>query len=235
MNHTNTLNHTITSYDTYCGTYCDLLSKNVVFLFVHFYAAMFLAMHLMAKCCKCIGMLDEHIRETIMDEVSSDNSDVSSESSSGSISLEKITEEYTDEIFSKNESTDMIHSEEENHDEPIDMVVRYEKLYNIVDLIIDNYIPIKKYREKIPTDFMSEHDINVYGTIYEWGRFCQSMNKFEIDYFLENIVTNVGCMDWRFKRYLKRYRNEIESDYHHFLLNINNLNKTTLFTPDYDE
>ena len=239
------MNHTITSYDTYCGTYCELLSTNVPFLFIHFYAVMFLAMHLMAKCCKCIGMLDEHIRETIMDEVSSDNSDVSSETSSGSISLEKITEEYTDEIFPKNKSTDeifpknkstdMIHSEDENNDEPIDMVVRYEKLYNIVDLIIDNYIPIKKYREKIPTDFMSEHDLDVYGTIYEWGSFCQSMNKFELDYFLENLVTYVGCMDGRFKRYLKRYRNEIESDYHHFLLNINNLNKTTLFTPDYDE
>jgi hypothetical protein len=191
----------------------------------------------MSKCCRCIGLLDEHIQKTIMDEVSSD--EISSEDESQdesheqSITVEKITEEYIDEIFSKNQSTDEIVSEEDN--EPIDMVVRYEKLYNIVELIVEKYIPIKKYREKIPTDFMSEHDINVYGTIYEWGSFCQSMNRLELDYFLENLITYVGCMDGRFKRYLKKYRNEIERDYHHFLLNINNLEKTTLFTPDYDE
>jgi len=229
MNHTN----------TFCGGYCDLLSTNVPFLFIHFYGAMFLAMHLMAKCCKCIGLLDEHIRDTIMDEVSSDETpseelpseELPSEDSSSDelLSKEQITEEFSDEMISKE------NSEDEHHDEPIDMVVRYEKLYNIVDLIIENYVPIKKYREKIPTDFMSEHDINVYGTIYEWGSFCQSMNMFELDYFLENLVTYVGCVDGRFKRYLKKYRNEIESDYHHFLLNINNLNRTTLFTPDYDE
>jgi len=219
MNHTN----------TFCGGYCDLLSTNVPFLFIHFYAAMFLAMHLMAKCCKCIGLLDEHIRETIMDEVSSDETSSEEPSSEEPLSKEQITEEFSDEIISKE------NSEDEHPDEPIDMIVRYEKLYNIVDLIIENYVPIKKYREKIPTDFMSEHDINVYGTIYEWGSFCQSMNMFELDYFLENLVTYVGCVDGRFKRYLKKYRNEIESDYHHFLLNINNLNRTTLFTPDYDE
>jgi hypothetical protein len=197
------MNHTITFF----GGYAELLSTNVVVLFIHFYVVLFTVMHFMAKCSKCIGLLDEHIRETIMDDVS-DVSDVSSE--------EKIND-----IISEDES--------------VDIVVRYEKLYNIVDLIIANYVPIKKYREKIPTDFMSEHDINVYGTIYEWGSFCQSMNQFELDYFLENLVTYVGCIDGHFKRYLKRHRNEIESDYHHFLLNINNLNKTTLFTPDYDE
>ena len=132
------------------------------------------------------------------------------------------TEDYTDEIVQADK-------------DDIDMVVRYEKLYNIVDYIIEGYVPIKKYREKIPTDFMSEHDLNVYGTIYEWGSFCQSVNKFELDYFLENLVTYVGQIDGRFKRYLKKHRSEIEKDYHHFLLNINNLNKTTLFTPDYDE
>ena len=222
MNYTNILNNTI----TFCGTYCELLNTNVPLLFINFYAAMFLTLHLIAKCCKCIGQLDKYIQETIMDEVSSDNSDdVSFEENSSKKQMGNITEEFSDEIL----------SEDENHDEPIDMVVRYEKLYTMVDLIIENYVPIKKYREKIPTDFMSDHDINVYGTIYEWGSFCQSMNKFELDYFLENLVTYVGCMDGRFKRYLKRYRNEIESDYHHFLLNINNLNKTTLFTPDYDE
>ena len=231
MNHTN----------TFCGAYCELLSNNVTFLFIHFYAGLFVAMHLMAKCCKCIGLLDQHIQETIMDDVSSDETSSEDESyeqsyeqsHEQSITVEKITEEYIDENFSKNESTDEIVSEEDT--EPIDMMVRYEKLYNIVDLIIENYVPIKKYREKIPTDFMSEHDIDVYGTIYEWGSFCQSLNRFELDYFLENLVAYVGSMDGRFKRYLKKYRSEIESDYHHFLLNIGNLNRTTLFTPDYDE
>jgi hypothetical protein len=223
MNYTNTLNHT----NTFCGAYCELLSNNVTFLFIHFYAGLFVAMHLMAKCCKCIGLLDQHIQETIMDNVLSDETSSEDESYEQSyeqsITVEKITEEYTNEIV----------SDEDN--EPIDMMVRYEKLYNIVDLIIENYVPIKKYREKIPTDFMSEHDIDVYGTIYEWGSFCQSLNRFELDYFLENLVAYVGSMDGRFKRYLKKYRNEIESDYHHFLLNIGNLNRTTLFTPDYDE
>ena len=229
MNYTNTLNYT----NTFCGTYCELLITNTPFMFINFYVILFVTMHFMSKCCRCIGLLDEHIQETIMDEVSSDEIYSEDESQDKFITVEKITEEYIDEIFSKNESTDEIVSEEDN--EPIDIMVRYEKLYNIVDLIIENYVPIKKYREKIPTDFMSEHDIDVYGTIYEWGSFCQSLNRFELDYFLENLVAYVGSMDGRFKRYLKKYRNEIESDYHHFLLNIGNLNRTTLFTPDYDE
>ncbi len=195
--------------NTFVDEIYDWKSISVPFQFIFYYSFVFMIMHIISKYCKCCGELSVHINETIMDEVSSDEN-------------ETITEEYTDEIIKADE-------------DDIDMVVRYEKLYNIVDCIIANYVPIKKYREKIPTDFMSEHDINVYGTIYEWGSFCQSMNKFELDYFLENLVTYVGQMDGRFKRYLKRHRSEIENDYHHFLLNINNLEKTTLFTPDYDE
>lgn len=215
------MNYTDINFSNLYNAYFKLLSSNWVFLFFNFYAFMFVAMHYMAKCCKCFGLIDEHIRETIMDEVSSD--ETSAETTDETTDeTSNITEEYTDEIVQADEDS-------------IDMVVRYEKLYNIVDFIIEGYVPIKKYREKIPTDFMSEHDLNVYGTIYEWGSFCQSMNKFELDYFLENLVTYVGQMDGRFKRYLKKHRSEIENDYHHFLLNINNLNKTTLFTPDYDE
>ena len=214
------MNYTDINFSNLYNAYFELLRSNWVFLFFNFYAFMFVAMHYMAKCCKCFGLIDEHIQETIMDEVSSD--EVSSDEVSSNETSQNLTEEYTDEIVQADE-------------DDIDMVVRYEKLYNIVDFIIEGYVPIKKYREKIPTDFMSEHDLNVYGTIYEWGSFCQSMNKFELDYFLENLVTYVGQMDGRFKRYLKKHRSEIENDYHHFLLNINNLNKTTLFTPDYDE
>ncbi len=214
------MNYTDINFSNLYNVYFELLRSNWVFLFFNFYAFMFVAMHYMVKCCKCFGLIDEHIQETIVDEVSSD--EVLSNEVSSNETSENLTEEYTDEIVQAD-------------DDSIDMVVRYEKLYNIVDYIIEGYVPIKKYREKIPTDFMSEHDLNVYGTIYEWGSFCQSMNKFELDYFLENLVTYVGQMDGRFKRYLKKHRSEIENDYHHFLLNINNLNKTTLFTPDYDE
>ncbi len=214
------MNYTDINFSNLYNAYFELLRSNWVFLFFNFYAFMFVAMHYMAKCCKCFCLIDEHIQETIMDEVSSD--EVSSDEVPSDETSENLTEDYTDEIVQADE-------------DDIDMVVRYEKLYNIVDYIIEGYVPIKKYREKIPTDFMSEHDLNVYGTIYEWGSFCQSMNKFELDYFLENLVTYVGQMDGRFKRYLKKHRSEIENDYHHFLLNINNLNKTTLFTPDYDE
>ncbi len=214
------MNYTDINFSNLYNAYFEHLRSNWVFLFFNFYAFMFVAMHYMAKCCKCFGLIDEHIQETIVDEVSSD--EVLSNEVSSNETSENLTEEYTDEIVQAD-------------DDSIDMVVRYEKLYNIVDFIIEGYVPIKKYREKIPTDFMSEHDLNVYGTIYEWGSFCQSMNKFELDYFLENLVTYVGQMDGRFKRYLKKHRSEIENDYHHFLLNINNLNKTTLFTPDYDE
>lgn len=198
--------------NTFYIAYCELLGTSIPFIFIHFYVFIFIALHLVAKYCKCIGLLDEYIQETIMDDVSSD------ESTEDSNIIENISEEYTDEI-----------------NDQIDMVVRYEKLYNIVDLIIGNYIPMNKYRKKISLDFMSEHDINVYGTIYEWGSFCQNLNRFELDYFIENLVTYVGLIDGRFKHYLKKYRNEIERDYHHFLLNINNLKKTTLFTPDYNK
>ena len=56
MNYTNILNNTI----TFCGTYCELLNTNVPLLFINFYAAMFLTLHLIAKCCKCIGQLYQH-------------------------------------------------------------------------------------------------------------------------------------------------------------------------------
>ncbi len=215
------MNYTDIHFSNLYNAYFELLRSNWVFLFINFYAFMFVVMHYLSKCCKCFSLIDEHIQETIMDDVSSDETidDTTDETSQ---ETSNITEDYTDEIAQADE-------------DDIDMVVRYEKLYNIVDYIIEGYVPIKKYREKIPTDFMSEHDLNVYGTIYEWGSFCQSVNKFELDYFLENLVTYVGQIDGRFKRYLKKHRSEIENDYHHFLLNINNLNKTTLFTPDYDE
>ena len=194
--------------------YWEAVYTNPLFIFIHFYGSLYLLQHCMGKCADWLGMYDKYIQETIMDEVS-----------------DNISSDETFNLY-PNENDDII-TEEYNND--IDMVVRYEKIYNLIDIIIGNYIPIKKYRDHIPTDFMSEHDINVYGTIYEWASYCESINNYDFDYFLSNMVTYIGCRDRAFKKYLNKYRKEIEEDYHHFIINLNNLNRITLFTPDYDE
>lgn len=188
--------------------YWEAVYANPLFIFIHFYGSLYLLKHSMGKCMQLLGIYNKYIQDTIMSDVSSDLSEETTEQN------DIITEEYNNDI---------------------DMVVRYEYIYNLIDIIIGNYIPIKKYRDHIPTDFMSEHDINVYGTIYEWASYCESINNYDLDYFLSNMVTYIGCRDKAFKRYLNKYRNEIENDYHHFIINMNNLDKITLFTPDYDE